>query len=148
VTVHNESLHRKHDRSSFDCGEPALKDFIQRHARRNQEAGMNRTYVAVPAGELRVVGFYSLAGSSASARSLPAADRRRLPRHPVPLVQIARLAVDLTARGQGIGGDLLLDTLAPSVQAAPAFYRRYGFNPFDDHPHHLYLPLATVRALL
>ncbi len=106
-----------------------------------------------------------LEASSVSPGSLRVEERRRLPGYEIPVVQVARLAVDLSARGQRIGGDLLLDALALSARtaelvgvfavevyakdaAAVAFYRRFGFTPMTDAPLHLYLPMSAARALL
>ena len=85
--------------------------------------------------------------------------------HPVPVVLLARLAVDKSTQGVGLGDWLLLDALQRSVDIssglgihavevdalddqAAAFYRKYGFMPLLDEPLHLYLPLATAEATL
>jgi GNAT superfamily N-acetyltransferase len=160
-----EPLERRHDRTAFDCGEPALDEFIRRNARQNQDRGIGRTYVATEPDALRVLGFYTLASASVLPNVLPELERRHLPRYRVPMVQLARLAVDRAASGQGLGESLLFDALKRSAlaadilgvfgvevyakhEAAAAFYRRYGFAPLDDDRLHLYLSIATLRALL
>lgn len=165
MNVHIAPLERRHERAAFDCGEPALDEFIRRNARQNQDRGIGRTYVATEPGGLRVIGFYTLASGSVLPGDLPEAERRHLPRYRVPVVQLARLAVDRSASRQRLGEALLFDALRRSVLAAEvlgvfavevyakhdsvvAFYRRYGFAPFEDDRLHLYLPIATVRALL
>lgn len=159
-----EPLSRAHDRASFDCGEPPLDEFIRRHARQNQERDVSRSYVAVrDTGDLRVLGLYTLASGSVAAERLPDDARRRLPRYPVPVVHLARLAVDRSARG--LGEALLFDALRRAARAAEVvgmfavevvakherareFYLKYGFLPLADDRLNLYLPMATVRALL
>lgn len=160
-----EPLTRGQDRAFFDCGEPALNEFIKRHARQNRDRGIGRTYVAAEADGVRVFGFYTLASASVRPWDLPESERRRLPRHRVPMVQLARLAVDSSAAGQGLGGALLYHALQLAVRAADligifgvevyakdetaaAFYRRFGFVPLEDDRHHLYLPIHTARTLI
>jgi len=162
---HIEQLTRRHDRASFDCGEPALNEFIIRHARQNQDREIGRTYVATEAGALRVVGFYTLTSASIRLHDLPEVERRRLPRYRVPMVQIARLAVDSSATGQRLGESLLFHALQLATHAAgimgifgvevyakhetaAAFYRRFGFSPLEDDRLHLYLPTHTARTLI
>lgn len=160
-----EPLTRGHDRASFDCGEPALNDFIQRHARQNQDRGIGRTYVAAAADGVRVFGFYTLASASIGPLDLPEADRRLLPRHRVPMVQLPRLAVDSSATGRGLGESLLYHALQLATrvadiigvfglevyakhETAAAFYQHFGFMPLKDDHFHLYLPIRTARTLV
>ena len=163
ISVDIKPLGRQHDRASLDCGEPALDEFFRRNARQNEERGISRTYVATVQGESRVLGFYSLAAGSVPVGDLPETERRRLPRYPIPAVKLARLAVDRSAQGSGVGKALLADALRRSVRAADivgifavevyakqdaaaAFYHRFGFVPLEDDRLHLYLPIHTVRA--
>lgn len=160
-----ELLSRTHERASFECGESALDEFIRRHARQNQERDVSRTYVATRPGDSRVLGFYTLASGSVAFADVPESVRRRLPRYPVPVVHLARLAVDRSVRGQGLGEALLFDALQRAVQVAdvlgvfavavrakhePAreFYLKYGFQPLADDRFNLYLPIATTRGLV
>jgi GNAT superfamily N-acetyltransferase len=164
VAFRIEQLTRRHDREAFDCGEPTLNEYLRRYARQNQEQGIGRTFVAVPADGAHVVGYYTLAAGSVQFANIPADLRRRLPRYPVPVAHLGRLATCLSVRGQGLGGVLLYDALqrvlrvaeeigvvAVEVHAkaerARQFYERYGFESLTDDPLHLYLPLATVRRL-
>jgi GNAT superfamily N-acetyltransferase len=160
-----EPLAHKHERTGFDCGEPALNEFLARYARQNDERGLGRTYVAVPEGALRVIGYYTLSAGSVQFTDVPEALRRCLPRYPIPVVHLGRLATCLSARGQGLGGVLLIDALRRSLRVADSlgvvamevrarterarvFYARYGFVGLEDDPLHLYLPLATARIAL
>ncbi len=160
-----EPLDRQHDRSRFDCGEPALNEYLIRYARQHQEAGIARTFVAVDCIEnAGILGFYSLAASGIDKRNLPAQAAKRLPNFPIPVVRLARLAVDLCRQRQGLGEDLLIDALhrclhvgeqvgilAVLVDAkherAKAFYSRYEFDSLPDQPLKLWLPMTAVRRL-
>ena len=154
-----ELLTEKHDRVSFDCGEPSLNEYLQRFARQNAELFLGRTYVLVVPGQARIEGYYTISGGSIARGELP---EKRLPRYPVPVVLMGRLAVDRQAQGRGFGELLLLDALKRAAQLAQHlgiyavvvdalnerarnFYRRYGFAETVDDPMRLYLPIKKVR---
>ena len=153
-----------HDRSSFDCGEPALDEFLRRYARQNQDRDVSRTFVATRPGERRVLGFFTLSAGAVEHGDLPPEEKRRLPRYPVPVVRLGRLAVGRRERGGGLGEALLVDALRRALRGADAvgafavevvakgeearsFYLHYGFRPLEDDPLHLYLSMGTVRRL-
>ena len=100
----------------FDCGQPALNTFLQRHALASQQANSAQTYVCCQAGE--VVGFYSLAVGGVDPAQAPSRVTKGLARHPVPVMILARLAVDRGHQGQGLGQALLKDALLRTAQAA------------------------------
>ena len=158
-------LSRTHDRTGFDCGEPALDVFLARYARQNQDQGISRTYVATRRGEKRVVGYFTLSTGSVEIQDMPEAERRRLPRYPVPVVLLGRLAVDRSVAGRGLGERLLVGALGIALRAsgtvgayavavvaknegARAFYGKYGFVSLEDDRLHLYLTMQTVRRAL
>ena len=160
-----ESLSREHEREGFDCGEPALNAFLARYARQNEGVGFSRTYVAIPKGERRVVGYHSLSAGAVAFADVPEHLRKRFPRYPIPVAHLGRLATCQSVRGQGLGGILLVDALARSLRVADelgmvamdvwakteqarSFYLKFGFVPLEDDPLHLYLPLATARQAL
>lgn len=160
-----QPLSGAHDRHTFDCGEPALNEFLRQHARQNQSRDISRTHVAVLRGETRVLGFYTLTAGSISPEQLPEPERRRLPRYPIPAAHLARLAVDLSARGQGLGELLLHSAFRRSAETADVlgiyamevvakgeqarlFYARYGFQALADSELHLYLQMQTIRKIL
>lgn len=159
-----ELLHRHHHRDRFSCGEESLDAFLRMHAGQNARKDISRTYVAVPERSDIVCGYYTLSTGSAAFCDLPDDAARKLPKYPVPTAHLARLAVDVTMQGQGLGGILLIDALkrvlrladqigihAITVQAltdrARKFYAGHGFLPLRDDPLHLYIPMATIRAL-
>jgi len=154
----------EHDRSSFACGHASLDDFLKQYAGQNQRSGVSRTFVATRQNELVVRGYYSLAAGSVRFETLSEEQRRRLPKYPVPVAHLGRLAVDLTTRGRGLGVELLVDALmriartersigihAVEVvaidEAARRFYEKYGFEPLRDDPHHLFISMKQVRKL-
>jgi GNAT superfamily N-acetyltransferase len=160
-----ERLTRSHERAAFTCGKPALDDFLRSLVTQYEKRNLGRTYVAVRAGDPRVLGYYTLASGAVPFQDLPAPAARKLPKHPVPVILLARLAVDQGVQGQGLGEALLFDALRRCLEiseglgshavevdaiddAAKAFYRKYGFVSLQDSERHLYLPVATIRAVL
>lgn len=159
-----EALRKDHERVSFRCGAPALDDFLARYARQNAEAGIARTFVAVAPPSLRVAGYYSLAASSVSFARMPEELRKRLPRYPIPSVLLARLAIDASVQGQGLGAALLVDAglrvarlsreagirlleVEAKDEGARAFYRKHGAVSLLDDEKHLVFDVRTFRAL-
>ncbi|MEX0804453.1 MAG: GNAT family N-acetyltransferase [Candidatus Binatia bacterium] len=110
-----EKLRAEHDVSAFDCGEPALNDWLRRRALQNQQSGASSTYVVLD--KMRVVGYYSLAAGSVARETAPGRVRRNVP-DPVPVVVLGRLAVDQGFQGQGLGRALLRDAVLRILQAA------------------------------
>ena len=152
-----------HDLAGFDSGEPALDDWLRRRARRSEADGSARTYVVCPAGSPRVAGYFSLAAGSVARASAPGKVRRNAP-DPVPVVVLARLAVDVTEQGRGIGRGLLRDAVLRTANAAgiagvrallthaiseraAGFYERAGFRPSPVDPRTLMLPIAETERV-
>lgn len=157
------SLERHHDRLDFDCGESALNTFLQRLARQQSDRDFSRTYVATAPGESRVRGFYALSSASVSFEHWPT--DLKLPRYPVPVARIGRLAVDLREQGSGIGAALLQHALHVVAQlaqqiglfavvvdakneAAASFYMRYGFTRLPEQTMTLFLTTDVVRRAM
>ena len=156
-------LTKDHDRNSFDCGVPALNDYLKKYALQNQKKYAARTYVATRGN--RIVGYYSLAYGSVSLEEAPQRVKSGLPRHPIPVILLARLAVDSTEQGRGLGPALLKDALLRTIQAAeiaglramlvhakddPAkrFYEKFGFEPSPVDAYHLFLRLSDILSSL
>lgn len=112
-----EPLRPDHVLVNFDCGTPALNAWLQRRAAANQASGASRTFVACEGG--RVVGYYALASSAVAQVAAPGRFRRNMP-DPIPVVVLARLAVDVRAQGLGLGRALFQDAVWRIVQAADA----------------------------
>lgn len=147
----------------FDCGQRALNQFLQRHALVNQKSGSAQTYVCCR--DQVVAGFYSLAVGSVDPVTAPARVTKGLPRHPVPVMLLARLAVDRAHQGKGQGRALLKDALLRTAQAADIagircllvhakdeaarrWYESWEFEPSPTDPYHLFLMLKDIRGLL
>jgi GNAT superfamily N-acetyltransferase len=144
-----------HDISDFFCGEPSLDDWLRQRAMKNETSGATRTYVVCLGDD--VAGYYSLAVGSLEHKFAPGNIKRNMP-DPIPVMILARLAVDQRYTGQNIGTGMLRDALLRTLQAADiagirallvhalneraaAFYRERGFvaSPFD--------PLVPLLAL-
>lgn len=160
------AIAKTHDRAGFDCGEPALNEFMSLHARQSHAKGGAKTFVAVSvADDRRVLGYYSLSPASVDYARVPAVLTRGLARYDVPVFRLAHLAVDRTVQGQGLGGQLLLAAGRRCILAAAdvggvallidaeneqavRWYESYGAQALLDAPQSLLLPLATVKAAL
>jgi len=157
-----QPLAGKHDYSEFDCGEPLLNDWLKRRALANQASGASRTFVVVDDRQ-RVMGYYALAAGTVAHRESTGAVRRNMP-DPIPVMVLARLAVDRGARGKQLGGALLKDVVLRALSVAEnagvrallihalhddakAFYQHYGFqeSPADPMTLMLRLPRSTKR---
>jgi GNAT superfamily N-acetyltransferase len=163
---HEEAITKKHDREAFDCGEPALNEFLRRYARKSHDLGGAKTFLAMDDtdGET-ILGFYSLSPASVDYARTPEIVRRGLARHDVPGFRLARLAVHRNLQGQGLGGQLLLAAGRRCLLAATevdgvvlvidakservaGWYACYGAVPLLDAPLTLLMPLATIEAAL
>lgn len=160
-----ELLTKRHQRSEFDCGHAALSSFLREYARQNQDENIGRTYVATRPSDPRVMGFFTLTVASVHRDDLTAADARRLPRYPVPVARLGRLAVDKSARGLGLGRELLLHAMAVSLRVADIigvfafeahakdaearrFYEHHGLQRLKDEELHLYLSIKQIKKAL
>jgi len=161
-----ESLARSHDRKAFDCGEPALNNYLVRYARQNHESGGAKTFVAVaPDSPTRILGYYSLCPASLEYARTPELLQRGLGRYDVPMFRLGRLAVDRTVQGQGLGGQLLVSAgvrcIAVAAQVggrallidaknerAAKWYASYGAIALLDAPLTLVLPLSVIERIL
>ncbi len=161
-----EPIGRHHDRKSFDCGSPALNEYLDRYARQNHESGGAKTFVAVsPAAPARVLGFYSISPGSIEFARVPASLTKKLGRYDVPVFRLGRLAVDRSVQGRGLGSDLLLAAaeralavaaevggVALAIDAkderAARWYERFGALALLDDPLKLILPLAVIAEAI
>ncbi|HEV3238081.1 MAG TPA: GNAT family N-acetyltransferase, partial [Gemmataceae bacterium] len=94
-------LDERHDLTTFDCEVDALNNFLKKFALQNQRSQSARTYVVTRAA--RVVGYYTLAAASTRREETPARVAKGLAAHPVPVILLARLAVDAREKGKGMG---------------------------------------------
>jgi ribosomal protein S18 acetylase RimI-like enzyme len=159
-------INAEHRLERFDCGKPALDEWLKAHALDNQEKA-SRTYVLVSqAGEDagQVIAYYALAYGSVVRAEVPRKIRQGLP-NPVPVMVLGRLAVDRNHGGRGIGPSLLREAIQRAVQAsqiaglrglivhaiddeAVSFYAKYGFQVFPAGTRTMFLPIETLRQAI
>lgn len=162
--MHIDILSREHPVEGFDCGKEVLNRFLTRHALQSQRSGASRTYLAL--ADTEIVGYYTLVVGQIEHTNAPARLGRGLAaHHPVPIMVLARLAVAIAWKGQGIGAGLLKDAMLRTLSAADiagiralavhakdeearGFYERFDFVASPTDPFHLFLLLKDVRAML
>lgn len=149
-----------HEVLEFDCGVPALNDYLAGQAIADQRAEKSRTYVA--ARGRRVVAYFSLAASSVEPEGAPERLAKGQGKHSIPVILLARLAVDLSEQKRGLGEAMLIEALVRCANAADAigaravlvhakdesarkFYEKYGFEPSPTNPFHLVILMKDVR---
>lgn len=145
----------------FECGEPALDEWLKRRAMHNQLTGASRTFVVVDA-EQRVRGYYAMAAGAVAQQLATSSVRRNMP-EPIPVMVLGRLAVDRRVQGMKLGAALLRDAVNRAItvsrntgvrallvhalhERARQFYQHYGFQESPQHPMTLMLRLNTVKA--
>ncbi len=151
-----------HDPTSFDCGSEALNRFIKLYALPGQRAGISQTYVA--AKESEIAGYHTIVVGQVTHDEAPERLAKGVPRHPIPVIVLARLAVDQGQQGKGLGAALVADAMRRVLQAADIagvramvvhakdetarrFYEHLGFEPFPSKPLTLYRLLKDIRAM-
>lgn len=158
-----ERLRREHILDDFDCGKEDLNRFLKFQAWNSQQAHSAQTYVL--ARDLLVVGYFSLAAGSISHDEATERTKKGLARHPIPVILLARLAVDVRLQGKGFGSALLKDALLRAAQAADtigarallvhaqddqakAFYEHYDFEASPSDPYHLLLIMKDLKRIM
>jgi GNAT superfamily N-acetyltransferase len=162
--VAESPLTKAHRRADFDCGEPALNDYLARFAMQAHQRGGAKTFVTCPTAEpARILGYYTLAPASVAFARVPALVTKGLARHEVPMFRLARLAVDVSVQGRGLGQGLLfaagrrclavaeeIGGVALLIDAksdrAAHWYESFGAARLADAPLTLVLPLKTIAA--
>jgi ribosomal protein S18 acetylase RimI-like enzyme len=158
------SLSKEYDRAGFDCGVPEQNAFLKVTARQHGNKGISRTFVLYEQGNTDIMGFFTLTLCEVRAEKLPAGYAKKYPRHGLPAVRLARLAVSRNHQGKKYGELLLAEAIHRTVliaeqagviglfvdaknDSARTFYERYGFVALPNQPLHLFLPTETLRAL-
>ena len=157
-------LDKTHVRTTFDCGQPVLNEWLKDRAGQFDRRDLSRTFVATRENALAVVGYYAISSHRVVYDVLPDFEAKGLPHLDVPVVLIGRLAVDRSIQGQGLGSLLLVDALRRSADislqlgiravevdaindTARNFYLKFGFRPLLDDPRHLFMPMHEIRKL-
>ena len=153
-------LTEHHQVDSFDSGDGGLGHWLKTRALKNQTTGVTRTYVVC--NELRVMAYYALASGAVAVNESLGKFRRNMP-NPIPVVILARLAVDRSIQGRGVGRALVRDAGQRVIQAAgtigirgvivhalseeaKVFYEKLGFEPSPVDPMMLMVTLADLTA--
>jgi GNAT superfamily N-acetyltransferase len=160
-----EPLRADHVVEGFDCGRVSLNVWLTRHARQAAAVGSARTYLTVDAPQGRVVGYHALAAAALEREAATARLVNGMPQYPIPVVLLARLAVDLSVTGQGLGAWLLRDAMTRTLSAAETigvramlvhaidedaagFYLRHGHEASPTDPRHLMILIKDIAAAL
>jgi predicted N-acetyltransferase YhbS len=156
-------LAKGHDLASFDCEADSLNVYLRKYAYLNHQNRSARTYLAVRGD--RVVGYYTLAAGSVGREETPPRIAQGLGQYPVPVILLARLAVEISEKGKGLGRALLKDAILRAAQAsdiigsrailthakdehAKTFYSKFGFEPSPVNEFHLYLLMKDIKRIL
>jgi len=160
----------KQDLKQFDCGKQSMNEFFYRFADKHMKIGVSRTWVLTVSSQTQaetnsqVAAYFSLTFNSVYKEEIPSTTS--LPNYPVPVVLIARLAVDKAFQGHGLGAKTLISALRKSVELTttglPAigiildvldedalkFYQQFDdFKPFINDPMRLFIPMNVAKQL-
>lgn len=156
-----------HDLKGFDCGKPSMNEFLSRYALKHAKLGFSRTYVLAEkrdSGKAPIAAYYTLSASTTTREGIPA--KQSLPKYPVPIVMLGRLAVSQSYQGQGLGAKTLVYALRQAAtlsnaglpayglvldvldEEALAFYQHFElFEAFTDDPMRLFVPMTTLAGI-
>jgi GNAT superfamily N-acetyltransferase len=172
VTIEIRLLQKADDRKSFRSADPDLDSFFQKYAWQNQfRHHVGNTYVAVE--HAKILGFVTIAPSGIEIDRLPADLKKALPRYPIPVLRVARLAVSEDAQGKGVGKRLMRAAFAMAIELrerlgcagvvveakrdAESFYSSLGFEPLEviegqieekPAPKPTFLPIRELEAAI
>ncbi|QSJ14760.1 GNAT family N-acetyltransferase [Nostoc sp. UHCC 0702] len=158
-----EKLSASHNIQDFDCGQSGLNNFLINYALQNQQSDSSKTYVACL--DNTVIGYYTLTVASVTHKDAPSRIIKGLPKYPVPVALLARLAVSKDFQGKRIGSGLLKDCLKRVNAAADIlgirallvhakdeqarkWYENFDFEPSPTDPLHLFLMLKDIHKML
>lgn len=157
-----ELLAEKHSRVNFDCGEEALNLYLRNFARQDMRRELARTFIIRQEEDDKVLGYYTLCSGALDVSELPDNLLKKLPKYPIPVVRLARLAVDNKQQSKGYGELLFADSLFRTSLAgenigvygividakhekAKQFYQQYGFQSISTNPLLLFSSLKEIR---
>jgi GNAT superfamily N-acetyltransferase len=163
--LHPVPLGSQHRLDDFDCGEPALDEWLKKYGRQAASAGSARVYVSTLEDKETVIGYYALTVASIEPEIATERVRKGQPRQPIPAVLLARLAVDADHQGAGVGHSLFRDAMLRALDAADSvgirvllvhakhelakgFYMQYDFEESLTNPLNLQMLLKDVKETL
>ena len=148
---------------NFDCDVDALNDFLSRYAKKNDELGIGKTFVALDENN-QIAGYFTLATAQLSYNEIPEDYKRKLPKYPIPALRIARLAVNKNFQGKGVGRWLLKQAFIKIIQvsevtglhviivdakeSSKTFYEYYGFKKIMDKELSYFILVDTVKKAI
>lgn len=149
----------------FDCGVQSLNQWLLSHASNAMNSGSARVYAVRDSDQDRIIGYHALAAASISPIEATTRARRGMPRSSIPAVLLARLAVDRSVQGLGLGAYLLRDAMVRTLsvsqkmgvrlmlvhaidETARSFYLRHGFELSPSDPFNLQILVKDIRASL
>jgi GNAT superfamily N-acetyltransferase len=156
---------KKHIRDTFSCGEESLDDYIKRRASQELKKLISTTFVLTDSPNKIVLGYYTISAYSVDAGVLEDSLAKSLPRYPLlPATLLGRLAVDLSQKGKGYGGRLLVDSMKMALDTSKRvasmalvvdaindnalnFYLKYEFRQFKNEPMKLYYSMSDIGKL-
>lgn len=162
--METKPLDKLQDRHSFDCEVGSLNDYLKKYALQNQKKDAAQTY-GITSKENQIIGYYTLVYGSVSIEETPPEISAGLGNYPIPIILLARLAIDKNQKGKGLGKFLMHDALLRAVRAseiaglraflvhakdvsAKTFYEKLGFEPSPHNEFHLFLKMFDIRASL
>ncbi len=162
--METKPLDKLQDRTIFDCEVQPLNDYLQKYALQNQKKDAARTYVATNE-ENQIIGYFTLVFGSVSTQETTLDISAGLGKYPIPVILLARLAIDKNQKGKGLGKALMRDALLRAVRAsdiaglraflvhakdesAKTFYEKLGFEPSPHNEFHLFLKMSDIRVSL
>lgn len=156
-----------HDVKNFDCGKPAMNQFLRRFAAKHADLGLSSTWVLLEKGDAEkqsIAAYYTLASATVSRASLPT--KQSLPTYPIPVVMLARLAMAKQHQGKGLGAKILISALRHAMQLtdqglpacglildaideqALAFYQHFEFfEPMPDNSMRLFVGMGSLKGV-
>jgi GNAT superfamily N-acetyltransferase len=160
-----ERLSSDHVLSGFDCGVGSLNVWLERHARTASGVGSAKTYVITDQEQDRVVGYHALTLATVEHADASSRAKKGMPKYPIPAMLLARLAVDESVKGRGLGAFLLRDAMVRTVavsqeaglrlllahalnEQARTFYVKFGFEPSPTDPMNLQIIVKDIEASL
>lgn len=157
-----EPLAVRHDRAAFSCGVPELDRYLRQQAGQDQARKLAAVFV-LTSGSENIAGYHTLSAHSILAAELPAEIAKKLPRFPLPVTLLGRMAIAQSLQGLGWGEFLLIHALERALEGsrqvaswavivdakagAREFYLKHDFVPLPTQAHRLFLPMKTVEAM-